>query len=537
MSHAVMHDVTEMADARERLADLVHTQQSRLDDAGKRLRVEAARLRCIFESVSDAILAVDDRRTVVLANAAADSMFGCTGGALVGLSLDRMLCDCDLLWQRARAAEPGAGFGHEMHGRRTDGSVFPLSAAMARAEVDGQFLFTAVFRDLTEYVCAERSLHAGRALLDAALASMQDAVVIADSDGRLVEFNDAFVSFHRFGNRSDCMTRLVDYPLLFEVSDADGRPVPQEAWPLRRALRGEVASQIEYRVRRIDTNAQWVGSYSFSPVRGAGGASGGAVLSMRDVTLWHGTQAELHTSQRLLRQLLKVQDDVAQEERKRIARDIHDDLLQQLAAIRLEVGIWEQSSDPQDCVCTVDRMVSQTIAATRRIVNDLRPQALEEFGLVAAMQALTGSFARRSSVQVELDVDPGVEPLLAAAPAISTCIFRVAQEALHNVEKHAIARQVSVRLSSLEQGRVGLSVMDDGQGMDARGVHRSDAFGLLGIHERVRSLGGDLHIRSRSGAGFCLTIDLPARDVAPVAWSEPGNPIRPVAIVTIDRAG
>jgi PAS domain S-box-containing protein len=130
----------------------------------------------------------------------------------------------------------------------------------------------------------ERGLRESRAKLEAALASMTDAVFISDAEGRFIDFNDAFVTFHRFRNKDECSKSFTDYPDILEMFFADGTPAPTDMWAVPRALRGETATNAEYSLRRKDTGETWVGSYSFSPIRDKDGAIVGSVVVGRDIT-------------------------------------------------------------------------------------------------------------------------------------------------------------------------------------------------------------------------------------------------------------
>lgn len=141
---------------------------------------------------------------------------------------------------------------------------------------------------------SEQALRESRAKLDAALASMTDAVFISDAEGRFIEFNDAFASFHRFKDKSECAKKFADYPDILEVFMADGTPAPVEMWAVPRALRGEKVTNAEYTLRRRDTGETWVGSYSFGPIRDKGGAIVGSVVVGRDITGNKKVSEELH---------------------------------------------------------------------------------------------------------------------------------------------------------------------------------------------------------------------------------------------------
>jgi PAS domain S-box-containing protein len=138
--------------------------------------------------------------------------------------------------------------------------------------------------DITARKQMDEALRESEAKLHAALASMTDAVFISDAEGRFVEFNDAFATFHRFRNRDECLTTLIEYPNVMDVFLPDGTLAPLHMWAVPRALRGETATNSEYTLRRKDTGETWVGRYAFAPIRDQGGSIVGSVVVGRDVT-------------------------------------------------------------------------------------------------------------------------------------------------------------------------------------------------------------------------------------------------------------
>jgi len=138
--------------------------------------------------------------------------------------------------------------------------------------------------DITERKRAEAEVAAGKTKLEAALASMTDAVFISDVEGRFLDFNDAFATFHRFRSKDECAKAFADYPDILDVFLPGGEPAPVEQWAVPRALRGETASNAEYSLRRKDTGESWVGSYSFAPIRNQDGVIVGSVVAGRDIT-------------------------------------------------------------------------------------------------------------------------------------------------------------------------------------------------------------------------------------------------------------
>ena len=201
-------------------------------------------------------------------------------------------------------------------------------------------------------------------------------------------------------------------------------------------------------------------------------------------------------------------------ERKRIARELHDDLQQTLGAIKFNaMAIGDRLlASPQAVPALleeIDDLASGAIGSTRRIVNNLRPHMLEDLGLVPAVEALAGQFGQYTGIACRLDADADIDDVLAERADLATGLYRVTQEAFNNVLKHARAGRVEIRLTHAPDGQVVLRITDDGCGMADPGLRKAGSFGLMGMRERVRAIGGGLRVDSRPGVGTTVEVTLP----------------------------
>jgi len=193
------------------------------------------------------------------------------------------------------------------HKHRVTGETrWSLMRSTPARNPDGSTTWNGVGLDITERKLAEEAVREQQAKLQAALASMSDAVFISDVEGRFINFNDAFATFHRFRSRDECAKSFAEYPEILEVFLPDGTLRPPADWAVPRALRGEAATNAEYVLRRKDTGETWVGSYSFSPIRGRDRAITGAVVVARDITERKRAEEEILSRSAVIRAINRV---------------------------------------------------------------------------------------------------------------------------------------------------------------------------------------------------------------------------------------
>ena len=202
--------------------------------------------------------------------------------------------------------------------------------------------------------------------------------------------------------------------------------------------------------------------------------------------------------------LLRVQE----EERKHISRELHDETGQGLMVTRLYLGMLEASLRSRSSQVKIQEalaVVDRTIEGLRRMITRLSPLVLQELGLVAAIRKEAKDLSKSTGVKTRVAVP---DDLGRFGPEAETAVYRVVQEALHNVAKHAQAKNVTVQVAR-EPGVIKLLVEDDGIGFIQKGVSRSRSFGLAGMRERIAALGGTVRVRSGKGRGTRIEVTVP----------------------------
>jgi len=194
-----------------------------------------------------------------------------------------------------------------------------------------------------------------------------------------------------------------------------------------------------------------------------------------------------------------------EEERRRLARDLHDEVNQALTAILLRLEALSQAAPPElsEEVGELKRLVNQAMNELLKLARQLRPTALDDHGLLPAISGQVRSFTAQTGIRAELKAPRELPPL---PPDHEIAVYRVAQEALANVARHSAASRVDIDLSAGD-GAVELQVCDDGRGFDVTATH--DGLGLDGMAERARLVGGELTIDSRPSGGTTLRLRLP----------------------------
>jgi PAS domain S-box-containing protein len=232
----------------------------------------------------------------------------------------------------------------------------------------------------------------------------------------------------------------------------------------------------------------------------------------KDITERERAEEQLKRSREQLRNLARHLESVREAERAMIAREIHDELGQMLTGLKIDLA-WLHSRLSEDQASVLDRteamskLIDTTMKTVRRISSSLRPAILDDFGLVAAIKWQAEEFETRTGIQCRLTLPPHDITLDRRG---STSIFRVFQETLTNVARHANATEVNITLRTAA-GNLILEITDNGKGITESEIYDFRSLGLLGMRERVLLLGGEFNIRGVKGKGTTLTVRAPSR--------------------------
>jgi signal transduction histidine kinase len=231
------------------------------------------------------------------------------------------------------------------------------------------------------------------------------------------------------------------------------------------------------------------------------------VQEIRERTL---AEEHLRESQQSLRALASHLQSVREEEWTRIAREMHDQLAQSLTGLKMDVN-WitarlpEGARELRDKAQSMTGLIDSTMESVKEIMTRLRPEVLDRLGFTAAIGWQASEFQRRSGIRCNVSLP---EETLRLDPERSTALFRIFQELLTNVARHAGATRVDVVVNS-EPNAVGLRVADNGRGIDREAAHNPKSLGLVGVRERVLPFGGRVDIAGARGEGTTVTVTLP----------------------------
>lgn len=456
-----------------------------------------------IENASDAIFWSGLDARICFVNAAGCQLLGYSREELLELSVhdlepgrprDEWTMDC------ARLKEVKS-LRFESKVRRKDGSFVPVEITINHLEFGGKEHHCAFIRDITQRKKSEETLRK----LSLAAEHTSAGIIITDLHG-VIEYANPRYCF-MIGYQPEEV--IGQNPRIFK----SGHTPPGEYQRLWQTILAGADWKGELLNRKKSGELFWERA-TISPIKQPGGNITHFVAVKEDVTAQKRAEDALLMSRQELRALAGRLQAVREQERTRLAREIHDVLAQELSFLKMEISSFKfrLSQAGQDVFALrlkdMDQAVDRAVASVQEIATALRPVILDSLGLCAAVEWQVREFEARSGISCKVSVPGSALPL---DHERSTALFRLLQESLTNVLRHSEARRVEVSLT-WESGVVALRVQDNGRGIPESKLNAPRSIGLIGMRERAYLLGGQCQITSKPGEGALIEarFDLPA---------------------------
>ena len=493
-------------------AVLLQRQASQRTAAAHALHIAEARVSQIVDAAMDPVITIDAAQRIVLFNAAAERVFRWPRDAVLGQSIEKLIPErfraahaqhVERFGQTGETTRRMGGASIVLCGLRANGEEFPIDASISHHREDGRSFYTVILRDVTERVEAETLLARSEARLRGILDSAMDAIITIDERQHVVLFNAAAEAMFKCPK-----DEAIGAPLSWFIPERfraqHGQYVEQfgHTGVTSRRMGGlRVVTGLARDGREFPIDA------SISQLSDTAGKFYTVIL--RDITERVQADAALRASRQELQELASAASAAREQEQSRIARELHDELGQALTALKMMVA-WVDQRIPRDnveMVGKIERMaqvVDNTLKAASRISAQLRPLILDDLGLIAALEWVIEGFTDRTGI----DCDFATEGDLELDDARKSAVFRIVQESLTNVTRHARATRVRVRVVREADG-IDVEVRDNGAGFDPNDTRSRNSRGLLGMRERAYLLGGVLDLQSAPGEGTTVQVRIP----------------------------
>lgn len=477
-------------------------KQRVLDELSK----SEARLRTIFDTTETSYALLDAQLKIISFNHKAQQFaqreFGSTlrVGESVTLALPTERLENLLIM--IEEAGTGKQLSIEREYKQPDGSSHWYIAGVYRVNADkeesGGYNILVSVQDITEQKLASAKIAYERNLSESIINSLPGIFYLANTEGRLVRWNKNYETVSGYSAEELAQMRVIEF-----VGEEEQSLLLNKK--MQAIQHGSAAANLNFKCKSGKTLpyffTSWLTTYQDNP----------ALLGVgMDMTDRVKAENELRQSHEQLRQLSSHLQTIREEERTGIAREIHDELGQQLTGLKMDVTwlgkkINGESEFVKEKIDSIVSLIDDIIKTVRKISSDLRPGVLDDLGLVAALEWQSSEFQKRSGIKLTFhseveDIHPGKD--------VTTGVFRIYQEALTNIMRHASATQVT---SSLEQtgNMLVLSIKDNGRGFNPATTAGKKTLGLIGMQERAFMMGGELEITSVDGKGTSLTLKVP----------------------------
>lgn len=504
------------------------------------LQQSEQRFRSILDSTPDVIFAVNCKARIVDVNERAIHTLGYSRTELLQMGIEDIDPDFSPQWRQEAIWDrlgPGETITIMRRHRRKDGFIFPVEIHLGKTVLDGQPVILSLIRDVSERERAKQALRESENTYRALFESSPNVLCIADFSGLrkyLAELSAGCVFDYEvfFQENPRELAAAMSQLRLFKANQAaldlfgaavqeelpEGlftiigpETVVQTLGGISAIGRGELSFEHEVLLYHLQTGEKIYCIIRWNVVPGYETNYQQVILSLTDISSRKIAEDKLAEHREQLRKLSARLIETEEAERRRIVRELHDKLGQQLTALGLNLDLLEQSLPPEQVLAQRKRffdmsgLMEEMTEQVRDIMADLRPPVLDDYGLGAALRWYGEIFSNRTGIEVL--VGGGDVPRFPLA--LELALFRVMQEALTNVAKHSGASEVAIYYR-VDSCRLTLGIMDNGQGFEPAGgkMMYGSGFGLISMRERVESFGGIFRVDSQPGTGASIVVEV-----------------------------
>jgi PAS domain S-box-containing protein len=350
--------------------------------------------------------------------------------------------------------------------------------------------------NITERKKAEKALQQSEEKYRTLVEQANDGIFIADHTGKFIVVNTAASQLSQYSREELATMTIYD---LADAEELKTNPFQFEA------MKNEQGARSERKLRRkdgttidIEINAKFLSDGRF-------------LAFMRNITERKKAEEEINNSYKAIRKLTSHLQNAREEERIHIAREIHDELGQQLTVLKMDISWLSKKIKALDQPALVEKteeivqMLNDTVNSVRRISSDLRPGLLDDLGLAAAIEWHLIEFGKRSGIKTDFIT---TESSVQIPQPLGTGLFRIYQESVTNIARHADATEVVVELF-IDEATISMTITDNGKGFDVTSIGRKKTLGVLGMQERTVMMGGKFRIRRNPDKGMKVEVNVP----------------------------
>ncbi len=494
-----------------RLAGVFNKMTAQLEESLTVLRYKEKYFRSLIENATDIIAILDGDGNIIYNSPSLQRILGYPSEELFNKKFSRFVQPADLpnfmRFLQEMGRDPGIIGALEIRFRHKEGSWRTLEV-MGNNLLDDQAVSGIVLncRDVSQRRLAEDRLRKAEQKYRGIFENAVEGIYQCQRDGRFIAANPSFVKIMGYDCPSEFLSSNSSVAKQFYVNPKDFRRV------MRLLDKKGRLSGFETQMYRKDGSKVWV-TISARVIHHAGDDTAYYEGIILDITEKRKAEQTLKKNQQELRRLTNKLITAQEEERQRLARELHDDISQRLAVLSMDAGKIERRLNTKSdwLFDSFRRMQAELVNLSsdiHAISRRLHPSILEDLGLSDAIKSESEAIIKREGIVINYEAG-SIPPDL--SKDVSLCLYRILQEGIRNITKHAGATEINIYLTC-QKNEICLAIEDNGQGFDLNEMDKKPGLGLASMDERIRFIGGNINIGSKPGAGTHILVKAPVKN-------------------------